>query len=76
MMCYRVVAVFTERPHKGNALTIFPDASGIDADSHGAADRPHAVVYSPRSLSRIMRWELGPIPPSAGVRIGSRILSG
>ena len=39
MMCYRVVAVFAERPLKGNALAVFTDASGIDADSHGAVDR-------------------------------------
>jgi trans-2,3-dihydro-3-hydroxyanthranilate isomerase len=27
---YRVVDVFTERPLEGNALAVFPDASGID----------------------------------------------
>lgn len=38
-MCYRVVAVFTDRPLKGNALAVFPDTSGINADSHCAAGR-------------------------------------
>ena len=28
---YRVVDVFTDRPLEGNALAVFPDASGIDA---------------------------------------------
>jgi len=28
---YRVVDVFTERPLEGNALAVFPDASGMDA---------------------------------------------
>src|SRR5581483_1031700 len=27
---YRVVDVFTERPLEGNALAVFPDASGLD----------------------------------------------
>src|SRR6266478_9452051 len=27
---YRVVDVFTDRPLEGNALAVFPDASGID----------------------------------------------
>lgn len=30
---YRVVDVFTDRPLEGNALAVFPDASGIDAEA-------------------------------------------
>src|SRR5215467_11948730 len=41
---YRVVDVFTERPLEGNALAVFPDASGLDDETMRKIAGPMNVV--------------------------------